>query len=316
MSKKTNSPNKPPQRRPCIRTFWKPENDVTLFSGDCLKLLKNIPDNSIDCVITSPPYCIGKKYENKREASDFVSNHEIILPEIARIVKEGGSICWQVGYHVKNNVLTPLDFIVYNILSSIKGISLRNRIIWTFGHGLHYEARFSGRHETILWFTKGVEYTFNLDEVRVPQLYPGKKAYKGLKKGKPSGNPLGKNPSDVWHIPNVKANHIEKCDHPCQFPIGLSQRLIKATTNEGDLVFDPYCGTGSTGAAAIILKRRFIGAEVEPKYVNIAKKRLNSAIRGDLKVRPDDKPVYTPPTNSYLTKIPKEWIKNAKSKKK
>ena len=123
---------------------------------------------------------------------------------------------------------------------------MRNRIIWTFGHGLNSVRRFSGRHETILWSTKGDSLEFNLDEVRVPQKYAGKRAYKGPHKGELSGNPLGKNPSDVWEIPNVKAKHIEKTEHPCQFPVAIPQRLIKALTHENALILDPFMGSGTT----------------------------------------------------------------------
>ena len=137
--------------------------------------------------------------------------------------------------------------------------------------------RFSGRHEIILWFTKGNNQVFNLDSIRIPQKYPGKRAYKGVNKGNFSGNPLGKNPSDVWDIPNVKANHIEKTSHPCQFPVALPQRLIKALTNVDGIVLDPFMGSGTTGVASIIEKRRFIGAEIKNDYFDIAKSRINEA---------------------------------------
>ena len=140
---------------------------------------------------------------------------------------------------------------------------LRNRIVWTFGHGLNSEHRFSGRHETNLWFTKGNDYIFNLDCVRVPQKYPGKTFFKGKRKGEISGNPLGKNPTDVWDIPNVKANHVEKTEHPCQFPEALAQRLILALTNESDIVLDPFLGSGTTALACHLNNRRFVGFELE-----------------------------------------------------
>jgi len=250
---------------------------------------------------------MGKAYEDKRKAADFVKDHESILPEIVRVTKSGGSICWQVGYHVSNGVVTPLDFIIFRILSGYPKIRLRNRIIWTFGHGLHHSTRLSGRHETILWFTKGDDYKFNLDEIRVPQKYPGKRAYKGKKKGHLSGNPLGKNPSDVWDIPNVKARHIEKTDHPCQFPIALAQRVIKALSGPGDLILDPYAGAGTTGGAAATLGRRFVGAELDADYYAIASKRIEAAMNQTLSYRPDNRPVYEPKPNTSLTIVPAEW---------
>ncbi|MDO9129761.1 MAG: site-specific DNA-methyltransferase, partial [Anaerolineales bacterium] len=152
----------------------------------------------------------------------------------------------------------------------------------------------SGRYEVALWFTKSNDYTFNLDAIRVPQKYPNKKYFKGPKKGELSGNPLGKNPSDVWDIPNVKANHVEKTLHPCQFPVELIERLVLSMTNENDWVLDPFMGVGSTAIAALIHSRKAIGAEIIPEYVAIAKERIHQAERGLLRIRPMTRPVYDP----------------------
>ena len=180
--------------------------------------------------------------------------------------------------------------------------------MWHFGHGLHERYRFTGRHEAILWFTQDTtEYTFNLDAVRVPQKYPGKRAYRGPNKGRPSGNPRGKNPSDVWDMPNVKANHIEKTGHPCQFPIGLVQRLILALTNEGDLVVDPYLGVGTTAAASVLCGRRTAGSDTEARYIQVAQKRVRDAANGSLRYRPMNKPVYQPHGTLAVAAVPDEW---------
>jgi adenine-specific DNA-methyltransferase len=175
------------------------------------------------------------------------------------------------------------------------GLKLRNRIVWTFGHGLHCQKRFSGRHETILWFTKGDDYTFNLDPIRIPSKYPDKKHFKGPKRGEVSGNPLGKNPSDVWDIPNVKSNHVEKLDHPCQFPVGLVERLVLGLTDEGDSVLDPYLGVGSSAVAALKNGRSAYGCDVMKDYIDIAEARVESLMAGTLRIRPMNKPVYEPP---------------------
>ncbi|MGB9589084.1 MAG: DNA-methyltransferase, partial [Armatimonadota bacterium] len=135
---------------------------------------------------------------------------------------------------------------------------------------------------------------FNLDAVRVPQKYPQKKHFKGPHKGELSGHPLGKNPSDVWEIPNVKANHVEKTIHPCQFPVELVERLVLALTNEGDWVLDPFIGVGSTAIAALMHRRRAIGAEIKSEYVAIARERIRLAEEGRLRVRPMSRPVYDP----------------------
>lgn len=282
---------------------------LSLFHGDSFELLQSFPDESIDLVVTSPPYCMGKEYETSSEVEDFVVAHQRIFPEVVRMVRPGGSICWQVGNYVKNGEVVPLDFLVYDLLRKFPSIKLRNRIVWTFGHGLHCRNRFSGRHETILWFTKGDDYFFDLDAVRVPQKYPGKRSGKGPNKGEFSGNPMGKNPSDVWDIPNVKANHIEKTEHPCQFPVALVQRLIRSLVPEDGVVFDPFCGVGSSGVAAAIEKRKFVGAEISARYLGIASERIGAAELGEAKVRPIDRPVYEPKATESVAKRPEHfWL--------
>ena len=277
---------------------------AAIFNGDCRKLLAAIPDASIALTITSPPYCIGKEYEPGYKLEDFIAAQAKVLPEILRVTKPGGSICWQVGYHVDNNALMPLDYLVFDAMRKLDPAPiLRNRIIWTFGHGQHCQRRFSGRHELLLWFTKGDGYRFNLDAIRVPQKYPGKLANKGPKKGELSGNPLGKNPEDVWDIPNVKANHIEKLNHPCQFPVALARRLVLALSNKGDIVLDPFSGVASTGVAALLEKRRFIGSELDEDYAELAEVRLAQAINGTVRVR-DDKPIFIPDPRSNVARKP------------
>lgn len=280
------------------------EGNHQLYNGDCITLVKSIESASVDLTVTSPPYFIGKEYDTSKSLSDFEELHEELLAEVYRITKPGGSICWQIGYHVEDSSVTPLDFVVFQIASKYSDLKLRNRIIWTYGHGLHGKNRFSGRHEVILWFTKGNNHIFNLDDIRVPQKYPGKRHYKGDNKGKLSGNPLGKNPSDIWDIPNVKSNHVEKTAHPCQFPIELPQRLIKGLTNEGDLVFDPFFGVGSTAIACELESRRFIGSELDKSYFDIARDRIKQAQIGELKHRPFNKPVYKPNGKTAVSKKP------------
>ncbi len=285
---------------------------VLLFNDDCMLALKNLHNESVDLIVTSPPYCMNKAYESPEDdVSTFRQCHEDIFDDIYRVLKPGGSVCWQVGYHVSDACVVPLDFIVYDTFMKRSRMCnipfvLRNRIIWTFGHGLNSARRFSGRHETILWFTKGESETFNLDVVRVPQKYPGKRAYKGAHKGELTGNPLGKNPSDVWDIPNVKANHVEKTEHPCQFPVAIPTRLILALTRPEAVVLDPFMGSGSTGVAAVLENRSFVGIEKDPGYFKIAQKRLADAEKGTVKVRPDV-PVKAVDKRMSVAKLPKEF---------
>jgi len=247
---------------------------------------------------------MGKEYESSKSYSDFIAFHEKLIPELYRVTAPGGSICWQVGYHVKDSIVTPLDYLAFSIFSKQKDLHLRNRVIWAFGHGLHGKNRFSGRHEVVLWLTKGDNYKFNLDSIRIEQKYPGKRFYKGDKKGEYSSNPKGKNPSDLWEIPVVNANHVEKTAHPCQFPHALAQRFILALTDAQDSVFDPFMGSGTTAAAALNESRKFVGAELQEAYWSITKDRVKSALAGELKFRPHNKPIMIPDPTASVAKKP------------
>lgn len=266
---------------------------IVVYPGDCLELLKRIPSESIQLIVTSPPYNIGKEYEKKLHLDQYLQQQGRIIAECVRTLAPTGSICWQVGNYVDRGAIIPLDTILYPIFADL-GLRMRNRIIWHFEHGLHCSRRFSGRYETIIWFTKSEDYVFNLDDVRVPQKYPGKKHFKGAKAGQYSCNPLGKNPGDVWIIPNVKSNHVEKTEHPCQFPVELIERLVLSLSNKDDWVFDPFLGTGTTIIASIRHGRRGVGAEIVPKYVELARQRIQKEIEGTLRTRPMNRPVYNP----------------------
>lgn len=301
-----------------IADHFDPDADIVLYHGDVSDFVATVPDSSVSLIITSPPYNLGKEYENRVSIGRYLDAQAQIIAELYRMLKDNGSICWQVGNFVKNGEVYPLDILYYDIFKGL-GLHLRNRIVWRFGHGLHASKRFSGRYETILWFTKSDDYVFNLDAVRVPSKYPGKRHYKGPKKGQLSGNPLGKNPSDVWEflveeweaawwdIPNVKSNHPEKTIHPCQYPIALVERCVLALTGERDWVFDPYVGVGTSLIAGIMHNRRVMGSEQESRYVNIARERLQAYFNGVLPYRPLGKPVYQPTGREKIAQIPKEW---------
>ncbi len=287
--------------------------------GDSLKKLKEFKAGTFELIITSPPYNVGKEYETKTSIEKYLEQQDSIITELVRTLSPTGSLCWQVGNFIDKGEVFPLDVFYYNIFKK-HGLKLRNRIVWQFGHGLHSSKRFSGRYETILWFTKTDQYTFNLDSVRVPSKYPGKKHFKGPKKGEYSGNPKGKNPSDIWevvlndweneiwNIPNVKANHVEKADHPCQYPIELVERCVLALTKENDWVLDPFAGVGSTVLASLKNNRNVVGIEREKKYKEIGVKRVKDFENGNLKFRPINKPIYDS-TQSNLSRMPLEFSK-------
>ena len=160
----------------------------------------------------------------------------------------------------------------------------------------------------------------------MPSKYPGKRHFKGEKKGQLSGNPLGKNPSDVWDIvlqdweeeiwdvPNVKANHPEKTEHPCQYPIELVERCVLALTNEQDWVFDPFAGVGSSLIAAIKNNRRAVGSDKEEEYVTLARERIISYFNGTLGYRQLGTPVFQPTGKEKITQLPDEWKINYEQK--
>lgn len=247
-----------------------------LHQGDCLDFLADIEPRSAALCVTSPPYNIGKEYERRTSVAEHIEWLGRVAEGINGALSDGGSLFFQVGNMVSNREVIPLDAVCYPIFKSL-GLSLRNRIVWTFGHGLHCTKRLSGRHETCLWFTKGDDYTFNLDAIRIPSKYPNKRHFKGPNKGALSGNPLGKNPGDVWDIPNVKHNHPEKTLHPCQFPEEMVRRAVLATTQPGNLVIDPFMGSGTTAAVAVRQGRRWAGAEAASDYWPIIFDRVAKA---------------------------------------
>lgn len=306
------------QTAPRIDSEYGNDSQIVLYPGDTNDLLATLPDNSIRLIITSPPYNLGKDYEDRVSIQHYLTRQAKTISELYRVLTPDGSLCWQVGNYVEYGEVFPLDILYYPMFKE-RGLHLRNRIVWHFDHGLHASRRFSGRYETLLWFTKGDQYIFNLDAVRVPAKYPGKLHYKGEKRGQPSGNPLGKNPSDVWaiiaqewedgywNIPNVKSNHPEKTAHPCQYPVELVERCVLALTKEDDWVFDPYAGVGSALIAAIKQGRRALGSEKDPLYITTARERIRSYFDGTLKIRPLGKPVHVPSGRERVTQVPLAW---------
>ncbi len=305
------------------------DDGLRLIHADVSGALDLVEDGSVQLVLTSPPYNLRKIYERDRAISleEYVEWLTPIVKKISKKVAVNGSVCWQVGNFVRDGEVFPLDYYFYNMFQK-HGFKLRNRIIWKFNFGLHASKRLSGRYETLLWFTKSNNYIFNLDPIRVPQLYPGKRhsARKGeAKAGKPSGNPLGKNPSDfwtfsaddcfkgnpVWEIPNVKANHVEQTIHPCQFPHELAERCILAFSNVGDVVLDPFVGAGTSAVAAIKAGRNAIGIDRSEEYVNLTHQRVKALRAGHLDLRRSGADVRKPAVGEKVSQVPNEWLEAA-----
>ncbi|MBS0297945.1 MAG: site-specific DNA-methyltransferase [Proteobacteria bacterium] len=294
-----------------------------LLHGDAAVRLADVEDGTCRLVITSPPYNIGKPYEPvRRSLEEYLAWLKPIVSASANKVSSDGHLCWQVGNYVRNGEVFPLDYFMYNMITEL-GFKLRNRIVWHFNFGLHASKRFSGRYETLLWFSKADSYFFNLDPVRVPQLYPGKRhsKNKGEKAGQPSGNPAGKNPTDfwtfnadeamltdpIWEIPNVKKQHAEYTIHPCQFPSELVERCVLALTAAGDTVLDPFVGAGTTVIAAARHNRTGVGIDQSDEYIQIAESRLQRFLAGDLTLRPLGQPVRRPQAGEKVATVPVEW---------
>lgn len=304
-----------------ISSIFHGDEHIVVRESDSLTELRLLPENTFKLIVSSPPYNIGKAYEKQVGLEHYLEWQRDIITELCRVVRDDGSIVWQVGNYVDAGEVFPLDMYFYPIFKAM-GLQLRNRIVWHFDHGLHASKRFSGRYEVLLWFTKTADYTFNLDQVRVPSKYPGKLHYKGEKAGLPSGNPLGKNPSDYWtlmseewetgciEIPNVKSNHPEKTEHPCQFPIELIERCVLAFTNEGDWVMDPFGGVGSSLIAAIKHNRRGMVIDRDERYIELTKDRVKAWQNGTLKIRPLGKPVHRPTGREKVSQVPSAWLDN------
>lgn len=253
--------------------------DVLLYSGDCLSLMDRLPQGCIPLTVTSPPYNIGKEYEKIQNIEAYIEWTAEWTSKVSRLTTDNGAFWLNLGYVslADRAKAIPIPYLIWRRINMF----LVQEIVWNYGAGVAGRLFFSPRNEKWLWYVKNQDsYVFNLDDVRDPNVkYPNQK-----KNGKLKCNPIGKNPSDVWQIPKVTSganrSSEERTPHPAQFPTDLVSRIILASSNPGDVIFDPFVGSGSLLEAAILNGRKAIGIEVEPKYVEIARARLASLRRG------------------------------------
>ncbi|WP_195708036.1 DNA-methyltransferase [Vibrio metoecus] len=246
---------------------------VLIYKMDCSDGMKMLSDELVDLTITSPPYNIGKEYEEISALDSYLSWCTKWLNEIYRLTKGDGSFWLNVGYfEVKDKGLAvPISYLLWDK----SPFYMLQEIVWNYAAGVACKNRFSPRNEKLLWYVKNPkQYTFNLDAVRDPNVkYPNQK-----KNGKLRCNPLGKNPSDVWQIAKVTSgknrSSVERTPHPAQFPMEMVERMMKSSSNEGDLILDPFMGSGSTAECALRNGRYVIGFELEDKYIGYAKDRI------------------------------------------
>ena len=250
------------------------KNNILLYKGDTLKILKELKNNKLfDATITSPPYNIGKEYEKNLTTDSYLKWSEDWINLIYKISKDNASFWLNLGYYSVENIGKAVP-IIYTLWNKIP-FYLQQEIIWNYGAGVAAKKFFSPRNEKFLWYFKDKDnYKFFLDRLRDPNVkYPNQK-----KNGKIKVNSLGKNPSDVWYIPKVtsgsKRSSKERTAHPAQFPIALINRIVLCSTNENDLILDPFLGSGTTAVSALLYNRKFLGIEIDEKYIKIAANRI------------------------------------------
>lgn len=237
---------------------------IELRCGDALALLKEVPSDSVDLLIADPPYNLGKDYGNNRafkSGADYLDFSRAWLSQAVRALKPTGTLYVFMGVRFISYI--------YEILEGELNCALNSWITWHYTQGMGRTRGFSPRHDDILMFNKSANYTFNLDAVRVPQKY-----YRSR------NNMRGANPGDVWDFSHVHYCQKNRQSHPTQKPEALMERMVLASSNEGDFVLDPFLGSGTTARVCQQLERRFLGFEINPDYVSMAEDRLGEVFEG------------------------------------
>ncbi|MFW5518213.1 MAG: DNA-methyltransferase [Segatella copri] len=237
---------------------------TNIVLGDCTKELKKIESNTVDLIIADPPYNVGKDYGNKSDKQDFdeyIAFTKEWLTECHRILKKNGTIYIFIGFRYISYL--------YQILEKDLKMNFVNWISWHYTQGIGKTKGFSPRHDDILMFSKSATYKFNLDEIRVPQ-----KFYRKV------NNMRGANPGDVWEVSHIHYCQKNRQEHPTQKPEALVERMVLASSSEGDMVVDPFSGSGTTLRVCQQLNRNAVGIELNPEYVEQTKERLESPFEG------------------------------------
>ncbi len=284
-----------------IFSTYQPRKEDYIIEADTNEALRLFSDKSIDLMVTSPSYYLGKGYETKESFDSYLNYHKETIRLLYDKMADDGSVYWNVAQTPMDGEIIPLGALFYEVFKDA-GFYLKNWIIWHFEGGVNTKNRLSGRYENILWLVKDkANYKFNLDDIRVPAKWQSDKRV----------NQLGKNPTDVWEFSTadlaptemqyffdevkkdkerVKAaesdNFVyidrvvnvskEKTIHPCQFPEKLIERIIKASSNKDDVVVDVFLGSGTTAKVAHTLGRKFIGIDKDEQYCRIAKNRIEN----------------------------------------
>ncbi len=255
---------------------------VSLYHADALEAMKHLPSALVDLTITSPPYNIGKEYETPLPLADYLDWSERWIGEVHRLSRSFGAFWLNLGYTEVpgEGRAVPIAYLLWNRIP----FHLVQEVVWNYGAGVATKLMFSPRNEKFLWLVKSADhYTFNLDDVRDPNVkYPNQR-----KNGQLRVNQLGKNPTDVWQFPKVTTGQgrtgqrasSERTKHPAQFPVSVIERIVKACSNPGELLLDPFMGSCTTAEVAIRLGRNVIGFEIKEEYIALGIERLQRIIR-------------------------------------
>lgn len=251
-----------------------------ILNGDCVKLLKKLPAGSVDLAFADPPFNIGYDYDvydDRQSREKYLTWTTEWLQSVKRVLKPTGSFYVAIGDEYAAEMKLRLDDL---------GFVMRNWIIWHYTFGVHCTKKFNRSHAHVFYYVADPKYfTFNADAVRVPSArqttYADRRA-----------NPTGKVPddtwvlrpqeearcfdaaSDTWYLPRVCGTFKERTGHPCQMPEAVLERIIRVSSNEGELVLDPFAGSGTTLATAYRLGRRYVGMELSKEYAEGIGRRL------------------------------------------
>lgn len=262
-----------------------------IILGDCLKELKDIESDSVDLIVADPPYNVGKDYGNKSDQQNFdnyLSFSKEWLTECHRILKDNGTIYVFIGFRFISHL--------YKILEQDLKMNFVNWISWHYTQGIGKTKGFSPRHDDILMFSKTTNYKFNLDAIRIPQKY-----YRKI------NNMRGANPGDVWEVSHIHYCQKGRQPHPTQKPEAIIERMVLASSDEGDLVVDPFSGSGTTLRVCQQLNRKAIGIELNEEYVEQTIERLKRPFEGFDSI---DERMLRVPNDLNDIRIRNEYIKN------
>jgi DNA modification methylase len=261
------------------------QDDV--ITGDCLKVLAGLPAGCADLIFADPPFNIGYDYDvynDSRARTEYLAFADRWLAEAMRVLSPTGAMFVAIGDEFAAEHKVRLDSL---------GLAMRNWIVWHYTFGVNCSKKFNRSHAHIFYYVRDPKrYTFNPVDIRVPSArmttYADRRA-----------NPVGKLPDDTWVLrPQECEDHFraeqdtwfvsrvcgtfrERTEHPCQMPEAVLERIIRVASNKGDLVIDPFAGSGTTLAVAKKLERRFLGVELSEQYADGIRKRLQMIEFGD-----------------------------------